>query len=107
MAFVDYRLGHTSGKPHDRDDQLAVVKGALQLLESVEKPGRIADLGRVWSDDDSWKARPLSSGSDGDGRTARRPQPVYQCDADRRLAEAHHSAAALPCVSCIGLDGHP
>ena len=107
-AFVDYPLGHTSGKPHDRDDQLAVVRGALALLDTATGPGTIVDLGRQWSPDDSWKQSPLSSGSDGssDGRVSRSPEPIYQTEEDRRLAETAHAPPAS-CNSCIGVAGHP
>ena len=107
-AFVDYPLGHTSGKPNDRDDQLAVVRGALALLDTATVPGSIVDLGRSWSADDSWKQSPLSSGSDGssDGRVSRSLEPNYQTEQDRRLAEAAHTPPAS-CNRCIGVAGHP
>ena len=87
-AFLDYPLGHTSGKPLDRADQLTCVQGALDLLESAKEPGTIVDLHRVWSEDDSWKRHPLTSGKGpGDGRTARTDEPVYQEEEDRVRAE--------------------
>jgi hypothetical protein len=90
-AFVDYPLGHTSGKPQDPEDQRAIVEGALDLLRSATQPGRVVDLGRVWSNDETidraWRSHPLSSqGSGGDGRGTRTPEPVYQSDQDRVLA---------------------
>ena len=107
-AFVDYPLGHTSGKPDDRDDQQSVVRGALALLDTATVPGTIVDLGRIWSADDSWKQSPLSGGSEGsgDGRGTRSPEPTYQTKQDRRLAEAAHAPPAS-CDSCIGVAGHP
>jgi hypothetical protein len=103
-AFVDYRLGHTSGKADDPADQLAVVRGALDLLRTATEPGTVVDLGRVWSDDRSWKEHPLSSGSSGgDGRGTRSALPAYQTDEDRRLAEARHAPGGH-CGSCVGAD---
>jgi len=95
-AFVDYPLGHTSGKCRDRDDQRAIVEGALDLLRTATEPGRVVDLGRVWSGDPAWKEQPLSSkgAGGGDGRTARTDEPVYQCEEDRVLAEAGAGARA-------------
>jgi hypothetical protein len=106
-AFVDYPLGHTSGKPDDAEDQRAIVEGALDLLRSATEPGRVVDLGRVWSRDAAidrgWRQHPLSSkGSGGDGRGTRTPVPVYQCEDDRALAEERHRAGA--CAACIGAD---
>ncbi len=87
-AFLDYPLGHTSGKALDRADQLACVRGALDLLDTAIEPGTTVDLHRVWSKDDSWKRHPLTSGKgSGDGRTARVDEPVYQEEEDRVMAE--------------------
>ena len=68
----------------------------------------IVDLGRTWSADDSWKESPLSSPAEGsgEGRVARSPDPVYQTDDDRRLAEAAHTPQTA-CDSCVGVAGHP
>ncbi len=102
-AFLDYPLGHTSGKALDRADQLACVRGALDLLDSATEPGKTVDLHRVWSEDDSWKRNPLTSGMGaGDGRTARLDEPVYQEERDKLMAE--RSAGA--CRSCVGVAGH-
>ena len=103
-AFIDYRLGHTSGKPHDRSDQLALVRGALRLLHEQTESGAIVDLGHTWSQDESWKENPLSSGSkSGDSRGSRSPEPVYQTEEDRLLATARH-APPPSCRSCVGID---
>jgi hypothetical protein len=102
-AFVDYRLGHTSGKANDPEDQTAIVEAALDLLRTATEPGRIVDLGRVWSSDASWKRHPLSSkGSGGDGRGARLPEPQYQSEDDRALAEVRHRGGS--CSACVGAD---
>ena len=102
-AFVDYPLGHTSGKPGDPEDQRAIVEGALDLLRTATAPGRLLDLGRVWSSDEAWRKHPLSSkGSGGDGRGTRTAEPVYQCAEDRVLARARHLTGA--CGACVGAE---
>jgi hypothetical protein len=96
-------LGHTAGKCRDREDQRAIVEGALDLLHKATEPGRVVDLERVWSSDASWKKHPLSSkGSGGDGRGTRVDEPQYQCEEDRALAEARHRAGV--CEACVGAD---
>lgn len=73
------------------------------MLESAKEPGAIADLERVWSEDDTWRRHPLTSGNAaGDGRTARTEEPVYQQEEDRVMAV--QSAGA--CRSCVGVAGH-
>jgi hypothetical protein len=102
-AFLDYPLGHTSGKPLDRADQLACVRGALDLLDGATEPGTTIDLHHIWSNDDSWKRHPLTSGKGaGDGRTARSDEPVYQEEEDRVMA----AQSAGACRSCVGVAGH-
>jgi D-proline reductase (dithiol) PrdB len=108
-AFADLPLGHTSGAPHDRDGQRLVVGSALQAAASITEPGTIVDLGVRWADDD-WKAAPLSwrrsprahrPGRSDDTRAPRLPEPQYQCDEDRALAQAR--TYDEQCMVCIGL----
>ena len=86
-GFVDYPLGHSCGKPFDSDDQLAIVKATLRLLETASVPGQIVDLERVWSPPD-WRAGTLNASS-GDTRETRDTTPQYQFDADRVAAQAN------------------
>jgi D-proline reductase (dithiol) PrdB len=108
-AFADLPLGHTSGAAHDRDGQRLVVGSALRAATSMTGPGTIVDLGVRWVDDD-WKAAPLSwrrttrarrPGQGDDTRSPRHPEPQYQSDDDRRLAEAR--SYQEQCLVCIGL----
>lgn len=87
----------------DDDDQLAIVKSALGLLVSAQSPGEIADLGKVWTPEDSWKDRVMRprEGADGeraaeDDRIERLDTPQYQTDADRAAA-----ARAPGCPGCL------
>ena len=108
-AFVDYPLGHTSGKADDRDDQLAILRGAFDAFEKIDTPGTITDLGRRWSDDQSWRINPMgggpeakSSGKTDDTRTARHDTPQYQTVEDEALARDRHGDDA--CLACVGFD---
>lgn len=48
-AFVNYPLGHQAGKPFDRADQYRLVKAALELLSSHDKPGQVTVLDCDWA----------------------------------------------------------
>jgi len=86
-VFVDYPLGHTAGKPFDRDDQLGILRASLKAFEEIDTPETIRDLGRSWDADGAWK-RDATDTSSGDQRQPRDTTPRYQLDADRVAAEA-------------------
>jgi len=48
--FVNYPLGHTSGKPFDRENQTAILKEALGKAGEIAEPGVIVALPCVWDD---------------------------------------------------------
>ena len=86
-VFVDYPMGHTSGKPFDRDDQLGIARSALRALETTTLPGDIHILPHRWDALGEWKKEA--------GRTrgpyTRRPRdesPQFQFEADREAARA-------------------
>jgi hypothetical protein len=85
-VFVDYPLGHSTGKPFDRADQERVLRSALSAFETIEAPGTIVHLAADWPDD-GWRAAAASTRG-GDTRMPRDTTPQYQTDEDRRLAEA-------------------
>jgi hypothetical protein len=85
-VFVDYPLGHTTGKPFDPTDQHAVVKAALLALERITRPGEIVHLPQRWSEGEEWKRGTVDPGT-GDRRQPRDTTPQYQTEDDRRLAE--------------------
>ncbi|REJ86261.1 MAG: hypothetical protein DWQ36_09915 [Acidobacteria bacterium] len=97
-VFVDYPLGHTSGKPDDPADQDAILEAALRLLEAAVAPGTIVDLDLRWAEDDSWKL-PLLAPEPDDERSERHPEPQYQNEEDRRAAET-----AVGCAGCVELE---
>jgi hypothetical protein len=51
-VFVDYPLGHQTGKPDDPDNQRAIVRDALAAFETIGKPGTIVKLPYVWEPND-------------------------------------------------------
>lgn len=83
--FVDYPLGHTSGRPFDPDDQYEITRAALAGLETIGKPGVITDLGRRWSDNEDWKVEAMRADG-GDTRSARDTTPQWQHPEDRIAA---------------------
>ena len=93
-AFTDFPLGHTAGRPDRPDEQLALIRDALSLFESVETPGTIVPLDYAWGDDWKREARELV-----DHRTPRHDTPQYQSDLDRLAAVANHGET-LACTAC-------
>jgi len=85
-VFVDYPLGHSTGKPFDRADQARVLRAALSAFETIKSPGTIVHLSSDWPDD-GWREAAGSTRGD-DTRMPRDTTPQYQTDEDRRLAEA-------------------
>ena len=51
--FVNYPLGHTAGKPFDRENQMAILKNALGRAGEITEPGAIVELPFLW-DDPAW-----------------------------------------------------
>jgi hypothetical protein len=106
-VYTDFPLGHTAGKPHDRELQRAIMRGALAALAEMTEPGTIRALPHTWSDDDSWKDRVMrlqpeargASAKAQDDRVERHAVPQYQTEQDRRDAEAAGS-----CPGCIWLE---
>lgn len=94
-AFLDYPLGHTAGKPLDVDLQKAILVAALAAFEELDRPGAVKMLPFRWSDDDEWKREAMLGG---DARTERSAEPVYQSEADRRLAQDRGA-----CPTCVFL----
>lgn len=85
-VFVDYPLGHSAGKPHAADDQLAVVSGALDAFTVLHEPGQLLELPQRWGDD-AWRAAASSTAAE-DTRQARDASPQWQYPADRAAAQA-------------------
>ena len=54
-VFVNFPLGHNTGKPFDRELQLSILNDAFEALKSIKQPGAIIDLPYQWSQDNSWE----------------------------------------------------
>lgn len=107
-AYLDYPLGHTTGKPHDPELQRSILLDALRAFETLARPGSIERLPYRWSGDDAWKDRvmrpdPGGAGAHDDDRTERSHDPQYQTERDRELAEA--ALAGGGCPTCVFLEG--
>ncbi len=85
-TFVDYPLGHSSGKPFDTADQLSIVRAAVAGFTRMTAPGEIQVLANRWGDDD-WRAE-ASSTKGQDTRQPRDETPQFQLPADRSAALA-------------------
>ncbi|MFQ5558340.1 MAG: hypothetical protein ACE5GB_12650 [Acidimicrobiales bacterium] len=110
-AFLDYPLGHTSGKPGEPDLNRRIVAAALEGFERIDRPGSIIDLPFNWADDDSWKSSVMVVGSGrddhdhittADDRRPRHDTPQYQCEDDANAARRSH--ADRSCLVCAGID---
>ena len=85
-VFLDYPLGHTTGRPFAPGEQLAIVRQALAAFERIDAPGGLVRLEQRWADNDDWR-QAAQDASAGDQRSARDETPRYQFEADRLLAE--------------------
>lgn len=62
-VFVNFPLGHQTGKPHQPDLQRAIIREAFLALDSMTYPGTVIQLPYVWDeDDDSWEDREYRPG---------------------------------------------
>ena len=93
-AFLDFPLGHTTGKPHDPDLQRRILVQALSSFETMTSPGSVMELPFRWSEDEEWKAKAFAEGDD---RTPRHDTPQYQEEADRPRAESGDSPSCPVC----------
>ena len=93
-AFLDYPLGHTTGKPHEPELQRAILVEALKGFTELTSPGSIKLLPFRWSEDEAWKETAQRGPDD---RRARYDTPQYQTEEDRLRAEAPDPAACFAC----------
>lgn len=55
IVGIEFPFGHTVGHAHDREEQLAVIRGALRALSKARQPNKVIDLPFEWPDFDQWK----------------------------------------------------
>jgi hypothetical protein len=90
-AFLDFPVGHTTGKPGEPALQSRILVEALEAFVSLTTPGSVKMLPFRWSEDDGWKDGTFACG---DERLPRLDTPQYQTEEDRRKAEA------IPTLAC-------
>jgi D-proline reductase (dithiol) PrdB len=55
-VFVNFPLGHETGRPFDNELQMSIIKDAFAALQSSKESGTIIDLPYKWKEgDDSWE----------------------------------------------------
>lgn len=89
ISFVDHPLGHTVGKPFDREGQLDIVRRGLSGIAGMTRAEQVEHLPSRWAETEDWKAEEWRKGGAG-GKDERKPRdgtPQYQTEQDRILAE--------------------
>ena len=91
-VYLDFPLGHTSGRPHDRKEQLAIMRDTFAAFKGIATQGSIVSLNYRWAEDDAWKDGVMRAGSD--NRVERHETPQYQSQDDEAVADAE-------CKTCV------
>ena len=89
-VFLDFPLGHQTGKPNQPDLQRQIVRDAMRAFETIGKPGTIVELPYVWDPDDRrWEETDYT-----DGFLGPRPEKedADKLEADRRAKFAGANA---------------
>jgi hypothetical protein len=62
-VFLNFPLGHQSGKPHQPELQRQIVRDAMRAFESITSPGTIVELPYVWdANDRGWEETDYTRG---------------------------------------------
>ena len=79
-VFLNFPLGHQTGKPHQPELQRRIVRDALEAFQTITVPGTIVRLADIWDPNDrTWEEADYT-----DGFLPGRPPKE---DADRAEAE--------------------
>jgi len=87
-VFVNFPLGHQTGKPNQPELQRQIVRDAMRAFETIGKPGTIVELPYVWDTNDRrWEETDYTEGF--------LPERPAKADADKAEAErrARHASA--------------
>lgn len=87
-AFLDYPLGHTTGKPHQPELQRAIVAQALEGFTTLRTPGEVLTLPFTWTENQEWQETAQRGPDD---RLPREDTPQYQYEEDRWQAEGQRA----------------
>jgi D-proline reductase (dithiol) PrdB len=62
-VFVNFPLGHQTGRPNDPRIQRQIVRDAMRAFETIGTPGEIVQLPHVWDPNDrTWESRDYTKG---------------------------------------------
>ena len=62
-VFVDFPLGHQTGRPDDPAIQRQIVRDAMRAFEIISTPGEIVRLPYLWDPNDrAWETRDYTKG---------------------------------------------
>jgi hypothetical protein len=62
-VFVNFPLGHQTGRPNDPAIQRLIVTDAMRAFETITTPGQIVELPYVWDPNDrTWETRDYTKG---------------------------------------------
>ncbi|MGD0076120.1 MAG: hypothetical protein ABSD31_17540 [Candidatus Binataceae bacterium] len=62
-VFLNFPLGHQTGKPNQPELQRQIVRDALECFATIRCPGAIVELPYVWDPNDrSWEERDYTRG---------------------------------------------
>ena len=62
-VFVNFPLGHQTGKPHQPALQRQIVSDAMRAFERIERAGTIVELPYVWDPNDrEWEETDYTKG---------------------------------------------
>jgi hypothetical protein len=62
-VFVNFPLGHQTGRPDDPGIQRQIVRDAMRAFETIRRPGEIVQLPYVWDPTDhAWETRDYIKG---------------------------------------------
>lgn len=62
-VFVNFPLGHQTGKPHEPELQRRIVRDAMEAFQTIAEPATIVQLPYEWdSNDMSWEETDYTEG---------------------------------------------
>ena len=62
-VFVNFPLGHQTGKPNQPELQKCIVLDAMHEFETIAQPGTVIELPYIWDTNDrNWEKRDYTKG---------------------------------------------
>ena len=101
-AYLDYPLGHTSGKAHEPQLNLQILRDTFSAFDSLAVPGSMAHLSQRWAETDDWKFKVFAPASGSFASAADLPECAVPdgpaSDGPKSDGPASASEAAKPAV---------